>query len=273
MSFAPIRRLAGAAVLSLGFAASAAQAETQLTFYGQSAFKLTIPSGKVLFIDPWIDNPANPTGKQDVEAIAKADLILITHGHGDHIGNSVEIAKKTGAKLVTNFDLQKAMVQYRGYPKEQAGMETAGSFGGEITLLDGEVKIAFTPAVHGNSVELPGQGELREAGLPGGFLISVKDGPAIYHAGDTDLFADMALVNMFRQVDVFLAPIGDKFTMGPKRAAQATKLVAPTRAVIPIHYGTFPALTGTAAQFQDELKAAGVKAEMKQMKPGETVKF
>lgn len=273
MSFVLARRLAGAAVLLASLAATAAaQAETQLTFYGHSAFKLTTPTGKVLFIDPWIANPANPNGKKDLDAIDKADLVLLTHGHGDHIGNAVDIGKKTGAQLVANFDLQKAMVQYRGYPKEQATAATAGSFGGEIALLDGEVRVAFVPAVHGNSIETA-QGDLKEAGLPGGLLISVKNGPVIYHAGDTDLFADMALVNQFRPVDVFLVPIGDKFTMGPKRAALAAKLVAPKRAVVPMHFGTFPALTGTPAEFQQELKAAGVRAEMKEMKPGEAVTF
>ena len=111
------------------------------------------------------------------------------------------------------------------------------------------------------------------AGEAGGFLVTVKDGPTIYHAGDTDLFADMALVKLFRPVDVFIAPIGDKFTMGPDRAAHATKLVEPKKMVIPMHYGTFPALTGTPTAFGKALQTLKVKVPMKEMKVGEIVTF
>jgi L-ascorbate metabolism protein UlaG (beta-lactamase superfamily) len=257
--------------------ASATDGKTELMWFGHSAFKVTTPSGKVLLIDPWIANPANPAGKEQVEKLDKVDLILLTHAHNDHIGNAVEISKKTGAKLVATPDLSKAMVAYRGYPKENATAATVGSFGGEITLLDGEVKIAFVPALHGSDVEagegMPNAGLPIPAGDAGAFLVSVRNGPAIYHAGDTDVFTDMALVNRFRPVDVFIAPIGDKFTMGPDRAAYASKLVNPKSMVIPMHYGTFPALTGTAAAFDKALKAENVKAPMRELKVGETVRF
>ena len=262
-----------ALVCSTAFAAG----KTELTWYGQSAFKLTTPSGKVIMIDPWLVNPVNKSGKEDVEKLDKVDLILLTHGHGDHVGNTVEIAKKTGAKLVATFDLSKAMVAYKGYPKENATAATAGHFGGEISLLDGDVKVAFVPALHGSDMEsgegMPNAGLPVAAGEAGGFLISVNNGPAIYHAGDTDVFSDMALVNRFRKVDVFIAPIGDKFTMGPSRAALATKFVAPTKMVIPMHYGTFPALTGTPEAFEKALKDEKLKTPMKVLKVGESVSF
>ena len=265
--------LAGALVAAQAFAAG----KTELTWYGHSAFKITTPSGKVVLIDPWIANPANKSGKEDVEKQDKVDLILLTHGHGDHVGNSVEIAKKTGAHLVGTFDLLKAMVAYKGYPKDQAGFGTAGHFGGEISLLDGEVKVAFVPALHGSDTEagegMPSAGLPVAAGDAGGFLVSVKNGPAIYHAGDTDVFGDMALVRQFRPVDVFIAPIGDKFTMGPSRAALATKLVDPRKMVIPMHYGTFPVLTGTPSAFDQALKTQKVKVPMREMKIGETLAF
>jgi L-ascorbate metabolism protein UlaG (beta-lactamase superfamily) len=272
-----MRRLVSFAAFAAALIVSAAASATELTWFGHSAFKLVTPSGKVLLIDPWIANPANPAGKETVEKIDKVDLILLTHGHGDHIGNSVEIAKKTGAKLVATADLLRSMVQYRGYPKDQATNATGGHFGGEISLLDGEVKVAFVPAMHGSEVEsgadMPQPGSLQAGGPAGAFLISVKGGPAIYHTGDTDVFSDMALVNRFRKVDVLIACIGDKFTMGPDRAALATKIVDPTKMVIPMHYGTFPALTGTPAAFDAALKKEGVKAPMKEMKVGETIKF
>ena len=248
-------------------------AETQLTWYGHSAFKIQTPAGKTILIDPWIKNPANKNGEEDLAKLEKVDLILITHGHGDHIGNAVEIAKKTGAPLVATFDLGKAIVQYQSYPEKQFGGSTSGNFGGEITLLDGAVKIAFIPAVHSSSVSASEGKDLHAGGNPGGFLVSVKDGPSIYHTGDTDLFGDMALIPQFHPVDVMLTSIGDKFTMGPTRAAQAVALVKPRKMAIPMHFGTFPALTGTPAAFDAALKKAGVKTPMREMKVGETLYF
>ncbi|MGA7935686.1 MAG: metal-dependent hydrolase [Kovacikia sp.] len=242
----------------------------QLLWYGQSAFKLTTPAGKVLLIDPWLENPLNPKGKTDLANLNQVDLILVTHGHFDHVGNSVEIAKKTRAKLVSTSDLGQAIVQYSGYPKDLVGFPTQGNFGGELSLLDGEVKIAFIPAIHSSSVASDGS-PANYAGNPGGFLISVKNGPVIYHTGDTDLFSDMALIPQFRKVSLMLTCIGDQFTMGPTRAAEAVKLVNPAM-VTPMHYGIFN-LPGTPEAFAQALQQQGAKSQLRVMKVGETLRL
>src|SRR5215217_1263267 len=128
--------------------------DTQLTWYGQSAFKIVTPGGKVLLVDPWLSNPVFENAKTEIAALKHVDLILITHGHSDHVGDAVEIGKKTGAKLVATFDLADAMVKHLGYPAEQAQTETIGYFGGELTLLHGEVKWRSFERITGPELQL-----------------------------------------------------------------------------------------------------------------------
>src|SRR6266702_7870542 len=120
--------------------------DAQLTWYGQSAFKIVTPGGKVLLVDPWLSNPVFENAKREIAALKHVDLILVTHGHSDHVGDAVEIGQKTGAKLVATFDLSAAMVTALGYPSELANTETTGHFGGTLNLLAGEVSVTFVPA-------------------------------------------------------------------------------------------------------------------------------
>jgi L-ascorbate metabolism protein UlaG (beta-lactamase superfamily) len=239
-----------------------AAGKTQITWYGHAAFRIQTPSGKVLLVDPWIDNPANKAGKEALANLGKVDLILVSHGHFDHVGNAVEIGKKNGAKLVTTFDLGKALVTTAGYPADLVGFDTQGNFGGALTLLDGEVTVAFVPAVHSSQVAKDDKSPGMDGGAPGGFVIMVKGGPTLYHTGDTDVFGDMALVGQFGKVDAMLACIGGHFTMGPARAAHAARLVKPAT-IVPMHYGTFPVLTGTVEQLTAELRKQGGKAKVR----------
>jgi len=244
--------------------------ETQLTWYGQSAFKIVTPAGKVLLIDPWLTNPVFDKGKSELSSLKDVDLILVSHGHSDHVGNAVEIGKKTRAKLVATFDLSAAMVAGLGYPRELAENDTTGHFGGTLNLLNGELAVTFVPAWHGSGVETDESSAPVYGGTPSGLVIAIRNGPTIYHTGDTDLFSDMALVSRFNKIDVMLVCIGDHFTMGPARAAEAVKLIAPGT-VIPMHYGTFPVLTGTPEAFDRELKQRNIRAELRVMKVGETL--
>lgn len=260
-------------VLVLSSLTEAFAGSTDITWYGHSAFKVTTPSGKVLLIDPWLSNPANPRGKELLASLDKADQILLTHAHGDHIGNTVEIAKKTGAKLVASNDLMKAMVRYADFPATQADFAGTGNFGGTVTLLGGEVKITFVHALHSSALEYDDKSGLPKslayAGNPGGFVIAISGGPTIYHTGDTDLFGEMKLIGDLSKVDVMMACIGDKFTMGPDRAAVAVEMVNP-KMVIPMHFGTFAALTGTPELFEQAMRKRNLKTVFKRMQVNET---
>lgn len=266
-------------LLAFGLLGTAQAAEpTQLTWYGQSAFKLVTPAGHVVFIDPWILNPVNKNGTEDMAKIDKADLILVSHGHFDHVGQAMEIAKKTKARLVATYDLGGAIAKYGDYPKDQMGFDTLGNFGGVLEFFDGEVRIAFVPAIHSSTVNSKDLGvndddESHFAGTPGGFVIMVKGGPTIYHTGDTDLFTDMSQIVKYARIDVMLVCIGDHFTMGPERAADAVGLVKPVK-VVPMHYGTFlPMMTGTPDKFAAALKAQGLDQKFMPMIVGMAVTF
>jgi L-ascorbate metabolism protein UlaG (beta-lactamase superfamily) len=270
------------ALLALVLSAAAPQLhaadKTQVTWYGQSAFKIVTPKGYVLFVDPWLKNPMNKNGQEDLDSIDRADLILVSHGHFDHVGSAAEIAKKTKARLVATFDLGATLATYGGVPKDHMGYDSLGNFGGTLSFFNDEVQITFVTAVHSSSVNrkdlgLGPEDENHWAGSPSGFLIKIKSGPTIYHTGDTDLFGDMAQLRKYGAIDLMLVCIGDHFTMGPLGAAEAVKLVSPGKAV-PMHYGTFlPMMTGTPEQFKAALRALGLEKKFFPMVVGQTERF
>ena len=265
-----------AALLLLTLGGAAWSADTTLIWHGHAAFEIITPKGKVLMIDPWLKNPLNPNaknGKDPLAAITKVEYILITHGHFDHVGDAVEIAKKTGARLVTNYELGSNMAKLLGYPKEQMGFDTLMNIGGEITIADGEVTVDMVPAIHSSGMGNPLAGEkepeVAYGGNPAGFVIKIKNGPTIYHSGDTAYFNDMALIGE-QKIDVALINIGGHFGMEPAMAARAAKAVH-AKVVVPQHYGTFPVLTPDAKGFAEKLRKLVIRTRV--MQPGTSLTF
>ena len=254
------------------FNRSAAQ-ETKVTWLGHAAFSITTPKGKVLLIDPWLRNPANPdmkAGKDPLASISKVDYILLTHGHRDHVGDAVEIAKKTGAALIANPELAGNLVKLVDFPAKQAG-DYIMQAGGEIQIADGEVTVAMTEAVHSSSVFNPKAGpnepERAYGGSPAGFVIMIKNGPTIYHSGDTAYFKDMQVIGETYSIDLALINISQ---MGAKMSARAAQSVR-AKLAVPMHFGTPDDLVQSADGFAAELRK--LKISFYEMRPGNTISF
>ena len=254
-----------------------AWSDTMLTWHGHSAFEIVTPKGKVLLIDPWLKNPANPNnqnGKDPIVGINKTDYILITHGHFDHVGDAVAIAKKTKARLVANFELGTNLAKLHGYPKDQMGFDSLLNIGGEISIADGEVLVAFVPAVHSSGLNDPFAGEkdadVVYGGEAAGIVLRIKDGPTIYHTGDTAFYKDMSLIGEMYQPDVALVNIGGHFGMEPLMAARAAKTVQ-AKLAIPHHFATFPVLTQDPKRFGEEVEKRGIGYRL--MPPGSSITF
>jgi L-ascorbate metabolism protein UlaG (beta-lactamase superfamily) len=271
-------RLIAALFVLLSASVSGATAqETKIKWFGHAAFSITTPNGKVLLIDPWLNNPSNPEardGKDPLASITKADFILLTHGHRDHVGDAVAIALKTGAVLISNPELAGNLVKLADFPSKQAETDAIMGIGGEIQIADGEVTVAMTPAIHSSSVFNPKAGanepERAYGGNPAGFVLIIKRGPTIYHSGDTAYFKDMETIGESYTVDVALLNIGGHFGMEPRMAVKAAQAVR-TKLSIPQHFGTFPGIAEKADSFAAEVKR--MRIDYYEMKPGETITY
>jgi L-ascorbate metabolism protein UlaG (beta-lactamase superfamily) len=277
MNMLTTKHLLALIILLSCFVSQATAQETKIKWFGHAAFSITTPNGKVLLIDPWLNNPSNPEakdGKDPLGAISKVDYILLTHGHRDHVGDAAAIARKTGAALISNPELAGNLVKLADFPAKQAETDAIMGIGGEIQIADGEVTVAMTPAIHSSSVFNPKAGanepERAYGGNPAGFVIIIKNGPTIYHSGDTAYFKDMETVGENYSVDVALLNIGGHFGMEPKMAAKAAQAVR-ARLAVPQHFATFPGIAQNADGFAAELKR--LKINFYEMKPGETITY
>jgi L-ascorbate metabolism protein UlaG (beta-lactamase superfamily) len=218
----------------------------KLTWLGHATFHIETPSGKSILIDPWVMN--NPVCPKDKQSFKKIDLMLCTHGHGDHIGDAVELTKKHNPKIVGVYEL--CMWLRKKGAKQIQPMNKGGS-----QSVEG-VRITMVHADHSCGIE--DDGEIVYGGEPCGFVIELEGGVKIYHAGDTNVFGDMQIIRELYAPELVMLPIGDLYTMSPKEAAYACKLLQP-KYVIPMHFDTFPALTGRPPQLQKLVGPAGVQ--------------
>ena len=229
----------------------------QITWLGHAAFEIRFESGEVLLLDPWIEgNPAYP----EKHKIQKADAIAVSHGHGDHLGGVVPLAKQFGSKVF-------AMVEVAGWCAAKGVSNTVGfNKGGTVDL--GFVKLTMTHALHSSSIQ--DGDKMLYGGEAAGFILTLKDGRRAYFAGDTSVFSEMALYADIYHPELAFLPIGDHYTMGPEEAAYAGRLLK-VKQIIPMHYGTFPILTGRPEQLEEKLSGSGI--QVLNLKPGQLVSW
>ncbi|MCB5177049.1 MULTISPECIES: metal-dependent hydrolase [Microvirga] len=220
----------------------------KITWLGHSAFRLDF-ADKVVLIDPFFTG--NPAFEGDRDAVSEGVThILVTHGHGDHVGDTVEIAKATGAKVVTNFDLLMYLASQ--------GVENFDPMNTGGTTDQGGFTVTMVRADH--SAGLVEMGVNYPLGSANGVIVKAPGEPTVYHMGDTDIFGDMALIAEIHKPDVIMVPIGDRFTMGPEVAALAVeRYFGSAKAVIPCHYGSFPMVEPNADKFVAALDGKGVQ--------------
>ena len=221
----------------------------KVTWLGHAAFQIEV-AGKTVLVDPWLDG--NPTSPIKASEISKADIVYVTHDHGDHLGDAVTICKRTGAAFVSTYELG-------NYASENGVQNVVGINIGGCVELKG-VKLHMVQAFHTSS-----------RGAPTGVVFE-GEGKTVYHAGDTGLFMDMKLIGQLYKLDLALLPIGGYYTMGASEAAEAVKLLKP-KAVVPMHYRTFPVLAQSADEFVEKVKKKAAKVKVVVLNPGQSFEF
>jgi L-ascorbate metabolism protein UlaG (beta-lactamase superfamily) len=262
--------------LALGWALLSAQAQsagkTTVQWLGQAAFKITSPGGKVIITDPWLKaNPLTPAAYKDLSALGKVDVLLVTHGHTDHLADAPEIARMNQVPLYGPGDMVGNLAALGVLPPQLAPRFNKS---GTVEPVPG-IKVTAVKAEHSSVIiwRNPGTGkdESHVGGEPVGFIITLENGYRIWHMGDTGLFGDMAFIAQYYKPNLVLMPIGGNFTMGPEEAAHAAKELIKVTDIIPMHYGANPLAKGTAAQLLEHLKGSAIRAHV--LKPGDEIQF
>jgi len=226
----------------------------KLTWLGHATFRIETPNGKTILIDPWV--MGNPMCPEKEKSVKKVDIMLCTHGHGDHIGDAVEIAKKHSPNVV-------GIPELCGWLEKKGVKQTAEMNKGGTQIVD-DIKVTMVHADHSYGIQ---DGDvLIYGGEACGYVVEFANGVKIYHAGDTNVFGDMQIIRELYQPEIVMIPIGDHYTMGPREAAYACKLLK-AKTVIPMHFGTFPVLTGRPSELQKLVP----EVEVREMRPGETI--
>ena len=226
-----------------------------ITWLGHATFIITTPGGKRIVTDPWLEqNPVCPPDKKKIDA---ADVILVSHGHFDHTGDIVSVARATNGQIIAVFELSLWL--------ERKGLQNVTGMGVGGTVKIEGLEITMVPAVHTSSIVE--NDTTVYLGLATGFVVKMENGQSFYFAGDTALFGDMWLIAELHTPDIAFLPIGDHYTMGPRAAAMAARMLG-VRQVVPMHYGTFPVLTGTPDELKKLLDPHGIDVLV--LKPGQT---
>jgi L-ascorbate metabolism protein UlaG (beta-lactamase superfamily) len=271
------RILLGAAALLLATlpqaGAQTAGGKVQLHWFGQAAFKITTPGGKVIMVDPFLlKNPKTPDQHKDLEKLGKLDLILVTHGHFDHMADAPALAKQNKVPLWAPPGLQDTFVTLDILPADLAPRMNKS---GTVQPLGPGISLTMVRAEHSSELRwvdpITGKERSFPGGEPVGWILQLENGYKIYHMGDTGLFGDLKLIGDYYKPDLVLIPIGGHFTMGPQEAAYAVKEMLKPKDVVPMHYGTFPPLKGTPQEFVAALGQTTVKVHT--INPGDQLSF
>ncbi len=266
----------GAGALTYSLVAEPVWAQTnkiEVHWLGQATTKITTLTGKVIVIDPFmVNNPKTPVAYKNLDALGKVDVILVTHGHGDHTGDVAELAKRTGAPVLGPAGLISTMVDLGWVPPEKA---VRFGKGGKVQPAGPQITITQTHAEHSSEVTVTDPATKKSTTYPGGepagFIVEMENGFKLYHMGDTGLFGDMRLIGEYYKPDLIMIPIGGHFVMDPKDAAYATSQMLKPKYAIPFHYGTFPVLKGTPQEYQAAL--GQTTTQVFPISPGDKLQF
>jgi L-ascorbate metabolism protein UlaG (beta-lactamase superfamily) len=242
----------------------------EIQWYGHSAFKITAPDGRIILLDPWITNPRNPKKGSSLDGLTRADYILISHGHGDAIGDSLQILQRTNAQVICSYGLGHQLKQILQFPKSRVLPNNLVDAGGSIAL-GSTVTIHAVEAHHGSEL-IDAKGNMYYAGTPLSYILEFPGGPSIFYSGDTTLNLDWKLLSHLHKIDILIICIGGHFTMGPKKAAFATSILKPKLA-IPMRYQTFPLLCPSAEQYVKELNQLNFYGDTKVLKINEVFAY